>query len=135
MAKSGRKGFETAVMYPLDWVEERSGLVGYTKWFLFRKVPHDISWAQTLGAASLTAFIVQALTGAGEHGGVLDQDRRGGDALVGAGIGVLDESGPGGLGVGRGRVRGADGQHRDERGGQRSKHGFPRRVRHTTFAP
>jgi quinol-cytochrome oxidoreductase complex cytochrome b subunit len=26
-------------------------------------VPHDISWAQTLGAASLTAFIVQATTG------------------------------------------------------------------------
>jgi quinol-cytochrome oxidoreductase complex cytochrome b subunit len=26
-------------------------------------VPHDISWAQTLGAAALTAFIVQALTG------------------------------------------------------------------------
>ena len=49
--------------YPLDWVEERSGLVGYTKWFLFRKVPRDISWVQTLGAASLTAFIVQALTG------------------------------------------------------------------------
>jgi quinol---cytochrome c reductase cytochrome b subunit, bacillus type len=52
-----------AVLVPLDWTEERSGLVGYTKWFLFRKVPHDISWAQTLGAASLTAFIVQALTG------------------------------------------------------------------------
>jgi quinol-cytochrome oxidoreductase complex cytochrome b subunit len=63
MAKSGRKGFETAVLYPLDWVEERSGLVGYTKWFLFRKVPHDLSWAQTLGSASLTAFIVQAVTG------------------------------------------------------------------------
>ena len=63
MAKSGRKGFETAVLYPLDWVEERSGLVGYTKWFLFRKVPHDISWAQTLGAAALTAFLLQAITG------------------------------------------------------------------------
>ena len=63
MAKSGRKGYETAVLVPLDWVEERSGLVGYTKWFLFRKVPHDISWAQTLGAASLTAFIVQLITG------------------------------------------------------------------------
>ena len=58
-----RKQLETAALYPLDWVEERSGLVGYTKWFLFRKVPHDISWAQTLGAAALTAFIVQTLTG------------------------------------------------------------------------
>ena len=53
----------TIVNYPLDWLEERSGLVGYTKWFLFLKVPHDISWAQTLGAAALTAFLVQALTG------------------------------------------------------------------------
>ena len=64
MAKSARRQqLETVALYPLDWVEERSGLVGYTKWFLFRKVPRDISWAQTLGAASLTAFIVQAVTG------------------------------------------------------------------------
>ena len=64
MAKSARrKQLEAIALYPLDWTEERSGLVGYTKWFLFRKVPHDISWAQTLGAASLTAFIVQLLTG------------------------------------------------------------------------
>ena len=62
--KTSRKhSLADAVLIPLDWTEERSGLVGYTKWFLFRKVPHDISWAQTLGAASLTAFIVQATTG------------------------------------------------------------------------
>src|SRR3712207_3580346 len=53
----------TLVLYPLDWLEERSGLVGGMKYFLFRKVPHDISWAQTLGSATLTAFIVQAVTG------------------------------------------------------------------------
>jgi menaquinol-cytochrome c reductase cytochrome b subunit len=58
-----RRQLEQAILIPLDWVEERSGLVGYTKWFLFRKVPHDISWAQTLGSAALTAFIVQAVTG------------------------------------------------------------------------
>ncbi len=58
-----RRQLESVALYPLDWVEERSGLVGYTKWFLFRKVPRDISWAQTLGAAALTAFIVQTLTG------------------------------------------------------------------------
>jgi menaquinol-cytochrome c reductase cytochrome b subunit len=64
MAKTARrKQLESVALYPLDWVEERSGLVGYTKWFLFRKVPHDISWAQTLGSAALTAFIVQAVTG------------------------------------------------------------------------
>ena len=62
--KTSRKhSLADAALIPLDWTEERSGLVGYTKWFLFRKVPHDISWAQTLGAASLTAFIVQATTG------------------------------------------------------------------------
>jgi len=58
-----RQQLQGAALAPLDWVEERSGLVGYTKWFLFRKVPHDISWSQTLGSAALTAFIVQAVTG------------------------------------------------------------------------
>jgi menaquinol-cytochrome c reductase cytochrome b subunit len=52
-----------AVLYPLDWLEERSGLVGGVKYFLFRKVPHDVSWAQTLGSATLTAFLVQLVTG------------------------------------------------------------------------
>jgi quinol-cytochrome oxidoreductase complex cytochrome b subunit len=50
--------------YPLDWLEERSGLVGGVKYFLFRKVPADIGWWHTLGSATLTAFLVQALTGA-----------------------------------------------------------------------
>jgi quinol---cytochrome c reductase cytochrome b subunit, bacillus type len=54
---------KTALLYPLDWLEERSGLVGATKYFLFRKVPHDTNWMQTLGSASLTAFLVQAVTG------------------------------------------------------------------------
>jgi quinol---cytochrome c reductase cytochrome b subunit, bacillus type len=59
-----RQQLEQAVLYPLDWVEERSGLVGGVKYFLFRKVPGDISWGHTLGSASLTAFLVQAITGA-----------------------------------------------------------------------
>ena len=50
--------------YPLDWLEERSGLVGGVRYFLFRKVPSDTNWMQTLGSATLTAFIVQAVTGA-----------------------------------------------------------------------
>ena len=50
-------------LYPLDWLEERSGLVGGIKYFLFRKVPHDVNWMQTLGSATLTAFLVQAVTG------------------------------------------------------------------------
>ena len=51
------------ITYPLDWLEERSGLVGGVKYFLFRKVPGDVNWFQTLGSATLTAFLVQALTG------------------------------------------------------------------------
>ena len=40
MAKSARQAqIEKAALYPLEWTEERTGLVGYTKWFLFRKVP------------------------------------------------------------------------------------------------
>ena len=48
---------------PLDWVEERSGLVSLNKYLLFRNVPSDISWLQTLGAALITTFLIQAITG------------------------------------------------------------------------
>ena len=51
------------IMYPVDWLEERSGLVGGLRYFLFRKVPGDTNWFQTLGSATLTAFLIQALTG------------------------------------------------------------------------
>jgi quinol-cytochrome oxidoreductase complex cytochrome b subunit len=54
---------EELINYPLDWLEERSGLVGGVKYFLFRNVPADINWMQTLGSAALTAFLVQAITG------------------------------------------------------------------------
>src|SRR5215210_375041 len=53
----------TVVNIPLDWLDERSGLVGGVKYFLFRKVPGDTSWWHTLGSATLTAFLVQAVTG------------------------------------------------------------------------
>jgi menaquinol-cytochrome c reductase cytochrome b subunit len=58
-----RQQMMAAVNFPLDWLEERSGLVGGIKYFLFRKVPSDTNWMQTLGSATLTAFIVQAVTG------------------------------------------------------------------------
>jgi menaquinol-cytochrome c reductase cytochrome b subunit len=58
-----RKQAMAAALYPLDWLEERSGLVGAMRYFLFRKVPSDSSWWHTLGSASLTAFLVQAVTG------------------------------------------------------------------------
>jgi menaquinol-cytochrome c reductase cytochrome b subunit len=48
---------------PLDWLEERSGLVSAIKYFLYRKVPRDTNWMQTLGSATLTAFLVQTITG------------------------------------------------------------------------
>ena len=59
----GRKKVETAVTYPLDWIEERTGLVGGIKYFLFRHVPRDTNWFHTLGSATLTAFLVQTGTG------------------------------------------------------------------------
>jgi menaquinol-cytochrome c reductase cytochrome b subunit len=63
-AKSPRKQqLESTLLYPVDWLEERSGLVGGLKYFLFRNVPGDINWMQTLGSATLTAFLVQATTG------------------------------------------------------------------------
>src|SRR3989475_7289766 len=58
-----RQKLEAAVNYPLDWLEERSGLVGGVKYFLFRKVPGDTDWWHTLGSATLTAFLVQLGTG------------------------------------------------------------------------
>jgi menaquinol-cytochrome c reductase cytochrome b subunit len=63
-AKSKRRQqIEEVVLYPLNWIEERSGLVGAVHYFLFRKVPHDTNWFHTLGSATLTAFLVQLGTG------------------------------------------------------------------------
>jgi quinol-cytochrome oxidoreductase complex cytochrome b subunit len=58
-----RQQLERAALYPLDWLEERSGLVGGVRYFLFRKVPGDTNWFHTLGSATLTAFLVQLVTG------------------------------------------------------------------------
>src|SRR5437870_6945556 len=62
-AQMRRAQLEAAIMYPVDWLEERSGLIGGLRYFLFRKVPGDTNWMQTLGSATLTAFLIQALTG------------------------------------------------------------------------
>jgi menaquinol-cytochrome c reductase cytochrome b subunit len=58
-----RQRIEAAINYPIDWLEERSGLIGGLRYFLFRKVPADTNWMHTLGSATLTAFLLQALTG------------------------------------------------------------------------
>jgi quinol-cytochrome oxidoreductase complex cytochrome b subunit len=62
--KSARRHqVEGAMLAPVDWLEERSGLVGGIGYFLFRKVPAETNWFHTLGSATLTAFIVQLVTG------------------------------------------------------------------------
>ena len=44
-----KEQLQEAILYPLDWLEERSGLVGAIKYFFFRKVPGDAGWWHTLG--------------------------------------------------------------------------------------
>src|SRR3954467_5633232 len=56
-----KEQIQQTILYPVDWLEERSGLVGGIKYFLFRKVPGDTNWFQTLGSATLTRSLVQAL--------------------------------------------------------------------------
>ncbi|MGH3066756.1 MAG: cytochrome b N-terminal domain-containing protein, partial [Gaiellaceae bacterium] len=63
MARNQPSTLMRVVNYPLDWIDERSALVRGTRYFLFRRVPGDISWAHTLGSATLTAFLVQVVTG------------------------------------------------------------------------
>jgi menaquinol-cytochrome c reductase cytochrome b subunit len=58
-----QRQLEALLLAPVDWLEERSGLVGGIRYFLFRKVPSESNWFHTLGSATLTAFIVQAVTG------------------------------------------------------------------------
>src|SRR5438045_1510406 len=58
-----REDMMRVAQYPLDWLEERSGLIGGLRYFLFRKVPRDTGWWHTLGSATLTAFLVQLGTG------------------------------------------------------------------------
>jgi quinol-cytochrome oxidoreductase complex cytochrome b subunit len=62
-AEIRRAHLSQAINFPLDWLDERSGLVGGVRYFLFRKVPADTNWMQTLGSATLTAFLMQAVTG------------------------------------------------------------------------
>jgi ubiquinol-cytochrome c reductase cytochrome b subunit/menaquinol-cytochrome c reductase cytochrome b subunit len=72
--KPPRPGDETTKLTPkhaaaesgmtvVDWVDERTALSPGIRWTLFRKVPRGINWAYTLGAATLFAFLNQAVTG------------------------------------------------------------------------
>ena len=45
------------------WVDDRVDLVGIRRALLDRKMPGELTWWHTLGSATLTVFIVQAVTG------------------------------------------------------------------------
>ncbi len=47
----------------LDFVDDRTELVEFHRWFLFRNVPRGLSWLHTLGFTLLIVFVVQAVTG------------------------------------------------------------------------
>ncbi len=46
-----------------DYVDRRTGLKFGSKWFLFRNVPAETSWFQTLGFTAMALFGMQAITG------------------------------------------------------------------------
>ena len=53
--KAGEAGF--------DYVDRRTGLKFGSRWFLFRNVPAETSWFQTLGFTAMALFGLQAITG------------------------------------------------------------------------
>jgi quinol-cytochrome oxidoreductase complex cytochrome b subunit len=48
---------------PVDWVEERTGAGGVASYLLYRPIPRGVNWFYTLGATTLTVFMLQAITG------------------------------------------------------------------------
>lgn len=44
-------------------MDDRTGLVEFHRWFLFRNVPKGLSWLHTLGFCLLIVFALQAVTG------------------------------------------------------------------------
>jgi ubiquinol-cytochrome c reductase cytochrome b subunit len=47
----------------LAWLEDRTGLVSWTRWALEHPVPRDTGWWYVFGSATLIAFILQVVTG------------------------------------------------------------------------
>jgi ubiquinol-cytochrome c reductase cytochrome b subunit len=47
----------------LAWLEDRTGLVSWTRWALEHPVPRDTGWWYVFGSATLVAFILQVVTG------------------------------------------------------------------------
>src|SRR5437762_1607878 len=58
-----RQQLESTLLYPLDWLEERSGLVGATKFFLFGayKYPRELNWI--IGVLLLATGMFEGFTG------------------------------------------------------------------------
>src|SRR5689334_14788329 len=62
----GKRAIEAAKEAPVDlvgWVDERMGGTSFLTAMLLRKVPKETNCFYTLGAATLFAFLVQAITG------------------------------------------------------------------------
>lgn len=49
--------------FPIRWLDDRVDLRGVKRALLDREVPDRLTWWHTLGSATLTVFIVQAITG------------------------------------------------------------------------
>ncbi len=47
-----------------EWVDERTGIKPALDYVLYRRLPKSVNWFFTLGSASLTVFIIQAVSGA-----------------------------------------------------------------------
>lgn len=47
----------------LEYTQERTKVVPDIKWMLFRKIPKETSWFQTLGFTAMVLFAMQAVTG------------------------------------------------------------------------
>ncbi len=47
----------------IDYVDDRTGATTGFKWFMFRNVPAETSWFQTLGFTAMALFGMQAVTG------------------------------------------------------------------------
>src|SRR5579864_8645064 len=47
----------------LDWLEDRTGVEGAVKHFLYEDIPHSSGWHQVFGSVALFAFLTQVFTG------------------------------------------------------------------------
>jgi quinol-cytochrome oxidoreductase complex cytochrome b subunit len=46
----------------LDWLEDRTGIVGAIKHFLYEDIRDSSGWHQVFGSMAMFAFLVQAVT-------------------------------------------------------------------------